>query len=444
MADFEKDLLMAQRIGAEVRELGGRTYFVGGYVRDKLLRRDNKDVDIEVHGIAPSQLETVLDMLGQRLEMGESFGIYSLKGYSLDISMPRGETANEVDPYAGTLRAASRRDFTINAMMEDVLTGEIVDCFGGREDLAAGIVRHVDEHTFAEDPLRVLRAAQFAARFGFAVAPETIQLCSRLDISAVARERIEGEIKKAMLKSPKPSVFWNVLRQMNQLSCWFPEVEALIGIEQNPRFHAEGNVYIHTMMVLDEAAAYRGRASNSFGLMLAALTHDFGKAVCTSEVNGVIHAYQHEVLGLPLVRRFLERFTAENKLIGYVLNLTEHHMKPVVKARAGSKVKSMNKVFDQAVDPEGLLCLALADDRGRMAENPGENFEEALYGHLAVYREMMSRPYVMGRDLLEAGLAPGADFSEILAFAHKLRLADVPKELALKQTLAYARKIRRS
>lgn len=451
MPAFEKDILMAQRVAAAVREKGGCVYYVGGYVRDALLHRENKDVDIEVHGITPGELEQILDEIGQRLTMGENFGIYGLKGCALDIAMPRKEMQRgdgkgfeeSVDPFAGTEKAARRRDFTFNALMQDVLTGEIIDHFDGRSDLANGVLRHVDDQTFAEDALRVLRAAQFAARFGFAVAPETIKLCSKLDVREIAFERIEGELKKALLKSARPSVFFQVLREMGQLSAWFPELQALIGVEQNERYHAEGDVYTHTMMVLDEAAAYRERASNPFGFMLAALAHDFGKAICTETINGVIHAYRHEIEGLPLVRAFMERITAEHKLIDYVLNLTEHHMKPITKVCAGSAAKSMNRMFDQAIDPEALLCLALADHRGRRSLEDITDYEECLYGHLEVFKECMARPYVMGRDLVEAGLKPGTDFADLLAYAHKLRLAFVPKDQALKQTLAYARQMER-
>jgi len=447
MADFRDDMEMAQRIAAEVDRIGGAVYYVGGYVRDALLHRDNKDIDIEVHGVLPRQLEAVLDSLGERLEMGESFGIYGLKGYTLDISMPRkAETAGQgrcfeklVDPFVGTRSAAMRRDFTMNAMMQNVLTGEMVDHFGGREDLEAGIIRHVDDQTFSEDPLRVLRAAQFAARFGFEVAQETLEFCSRLDISQIARERIEGELKKALLKSPKPSVFFETLRRMKQLSCWFPELAALIGVEQNPRYHAEGDVYTHTMMVLDEATAFKERVQDPLALMLSAVTHDFGKAICTEMIDGVIHAYKHETEGLPVVQAFLERFTGDQKLIDQVMNLTELHMKPIVQIKAGSSVKSMNKMFDQAIDQEALIAIALADDLGRFPRRTEMDFDGRLHQSLAVYREYMARPHVMGRDLVAAGLKPGPEFSELLAYAHKLRLAGVAKEHALKQTLAYAR-----
>ena len=444
------DLKMAREVARLVAEKGGRAFYVGGFVRDALIHRENKDVDIEVHGISPRDLEEILDSLGQRMAMGESFGIFGLKGYALDIAMPRKEEARGqghkdfdifVDPFIGTETAARRRDFTINALMQDVLSGEIVDHFGGAADLKAGVLRHVNDASFAEDPLRVLRAAQFAARFEFRVAEETVAICREMQLPHLPRERIEGELKKALLKAARPSVFFEVLREMDQLDHWFPELKALIGVPQNPVYHSEGDVWIHTMMVLDEAAKLRDRAANPYWFMLSALTHDFGKAVCTESKDGVLHAYQHEIRGLPLAEAFLRRITSETKLIEYVLNLVEYHMKPNTVAGARSAKKVTTRMFDQSADPEGLICIALADDRGRITQPPATDHEAFLYERLDVFRELMARPYVMGRDLIEAGLKPSVEFTEILNHAHKLRLAAVPKDSALKQTLAYARQI---
>ena len=445
---MSKDIEMAKHLAQLVCERGGRAYYVGGFVRDALLGETGKDIDIEVHGTQPDCLKDILDSLGQRITVGESFGVFNLKGYGLDIAMPRKEEARGqghrdfdifVDPFIGTHAAARRRDFTFNALMQDVLTGEIIDHFGGEADLKAGILRHVSTESFPEDPLRVLRAAQFAARFHCRVAPETIELCKCMELQHLPKERIEGELKKALLKAERPSIFFEVLREMNQLDFWFPELKALIGIGQNPVYHAEGDVWTHTMMVLDEAAKLRSKAQNPYWFMLSALVHDFGKAVSTADVDGTIHAYQHEIEGLPLAEGFLRRITAENKLIAYVLNMAELHMKPNTVAAAGSAEKVTNRMFDRAVDPEGLVCIALADDRGRIMENPTPDREDFLIARLAVYRDLMARPCVMGRDLIEAGLKPNAAFTEILAYAHKLRLAGVPRDSALKQTLAYAR-----
>lgn len=453
MDNYQNDLLMARNIAEAAAQQNGRAYFVGGFVRDGLMHRENKDIDIEVHGIAPKQLEKLLDELGQRITIGESFGIYSLKGHSLDIAMPRKEEVRGkghrdfdvcVNPFIGTHQAALRRDFTINALMQDILTGEIIDHFGGVADLKRRCIRHVNEGSFAEDPLRVLRAAQFAARFGFTVADETVALCSRMELSHLPKERIEGELKKALLQSGTPSVFFETLRQMHKLSEWFPELEALIDIPQNPIHHPEGDVWVHTMMVLDRAAAYRDRTENPLGFMLAALTHDFGKAVCTETVNGIVHSYQHEQLGLPIAEAFLRRITGETKLVRYVLNLVEFHMHPNMLAAANSSVKATNKMFDRSEDPAALICLSAADRSINTPPHIHASYDTFLHQRLDLYRSYMAQPYVMGRDLIAAGLKPGENFADILAYAHKLRLAGVEKGPALKQVLSYADKLHRT
>lgn len=447
MQNFEKDMEMTRRIAENVASAGGRAYFVGGYVRDKLLGIENKDIDIEIHGIYPAQLESILDSLGGRTSMGESFGIYGLKGYGIDIAMPRKEKAlgrghrdfqMSVDPFIGTYGAALRRDFTINALMMDVISEEIVDHFGGISDLGNGILRHVNDQTFAEDALRVLRGAQFAARFHCTVAEETVLLCRNIRLDSLSKERIEGELRKALLKAEKPSEFFATLREMNRLDEWFPELKALIGVEQNPKYHAEGDVWVHTMMVLDEAAKLRENTANPFGFMLTALSHDYGKAICTEKINGVIHSYEHEIKGLPLIEAFLCRITNETKLQKYVLNMAKLHMRPNTLAAQRSSVKSTNKMFDLSVAPRDLIYMSIADHLGRITSHGNISYEDFLFERLSVYEETMKRPYVMGRDLVKAGLVPDEYFSELLSYAHKLRLAGVEKASALKQTLSYA------
>ena len=449
----EKNLQMAKILAQKVRSCGGTAYFVGGYVRDRLLHAENKDIDIEVHGISASVLAEILDTLGERMAVGESFGIFSLKGYGIDIAMPRKERAigkghrdfeTFTDPLIGTYEAAKRRDFTIGALMMDILTEEIVDHFGGIRDLENGILRHVCTETFTEDPLRVLRLAQFAARFSFSPAEETVALCRTVPLCRLSRERVWEELKKALLKSNKPSVFFDVLRRVGKLDEWFPEVAALIGVEQNSTYHAEGDVYTHTMMVLDEAAKYRDETSNPVGFMMTALCHDFGKAICTETIDGKICSRGHETLGLPLVGRFLRRITNENKLISYVMKLTEFHMRPNVIAAFGSSVKATNKMYDSVTAPKDLFYFAKADHFGRICLGESVFHEDFLLQRLQIYEDIMAHPHVMGRDLLAAGLQPCPQFSECLVYAHKLRLACVSKEDALKQTLAYARKCQKA
>lgn len=445
----QKEFETAKKIAEAVALLGGRAYFVGGCVRDSLMGLDSKDVDIEVHGISPQALENILDGVGKRLEYGKSFGVYSLSGTSLDIAMPRRESAIgighkdfkiEVDPYLGTKGAAKRRDFTINALMQDVLTGEITDHFGGKSDLEKGILRHVSDDSFAEDPLRVLRAAQFAARFGFDIDGQTIVLCRTMPLSALPCERVFAELEKALIKADRPSVFFEVLQKAEQLSVWFDELGRLIGIPQNEKYHTEGDVWVHTMMVLDEAAKLRCRADHPLPFMLSALVHDLGKISATTVSDGVVHAYGHETKGLRDIENFISRLTSDKSILSYVLNLCALHMKPNTMAHHNSSVKSTNKLFDDAAAPNDLILLALADSRGKTSPDTFVDTEPFLFERLEIYREYMSRPYVTGKDLIELGFSPSESFSDILGYAHKLRLAGIPKDSALKQTLSYARK----
>lgn len=445
----DQELALARDIARGAAALGGRAWFVGGCVRDTLLGRHTKDLDLELHGLTPQQAEALLDSLGERITIGESFGVYHLRGSQIDIALPRKEALRghghrdfdiSVDPFIGPEKAVLRRDFTVNAMMQDILTGELLDPCGGQQDLQRRILRHVSTSTFPEDPLRVLRGAQFAARFDFTVAGETLQLCRTMDLSHLARERVMEELKKALLRSAQPSVFFQVLRQMDQLEPWFPELKALIGVEQNPVYHAEGDVWNHTMLVMDEAAGLREQAENPLGFMLAAVAHDFGKAVCTECIGGVLHSHGHELQGLPLAEAFLHRLTGENRLRDYVCNLVELHMKPFVMAASQVPVKSTNRLFDRAIDPVALIRLAQADNQGKRSDRPYVPRQDFLFQRLAVYQEMMARPCVMGRDLIEAGLSPDARFSQLLDYAHKLHLAGIPKEQALKQVLAESKR----
>ena len=238
---------------------------------------------------------------------------------------------------------------------------------------------------------------------------------------------------------------------MQQLGFWFKELEALIGIPQRADFHPEGDVWNHTMQVLDEAAALREQSEQPLYFMLAALCHDFGKAVTTSEQNGVIHANNHEVLGLPLIETFLKRLTNEKKLKQYVLNMTKLHMLPNRYVAEHSGKKAYMKLFHRAMYPKDLLLLSKADYFGRVGEttdkqqmqNAYEPVEKALCEMLFAYEELMQQPYVTGSDLAQAGVKPGQMMGEVLAYAEKLRLAGVPKEGQLKQSLAYARELKK-
>lgn len=439
----------AEEIAERVHALGGSAYYVGGYVRDRLLGRDSKDIDIEIHGITEDALIELLSDMGETASFGRSFGIHTLRGTGIDIALPRTEQSTgqghrqfdvSVDPFIGTEAASSRRDFTINAIMQDVLTGEILDYHGGREDLEKGIIRHVSDASFAEDPLRVLRAASFASRLGFDIADETISLCRSIDLSGLSSERVEEELAKALLRSDRPSVFFEALRQMNQLSFWFPELEALIGLPQDPLYHPEGDVWIHTMEVIDRAAALRDKTDEPLSFMLLCLCHDFGKAVTTELIKGRYHAYQHEVKGIPVIESFLRRIVKEKSIRRYVTGMVPLHMRPNVAAFSKPSVKSTNRLFYEAASPGDLVYFAICDKPVLAGEENFTGDSDFLWERLSVFEATMAKPHITGKDLIEAGISPGEELGRLLDYALKLRLAGIDKDQAMKQVMGMARR----
>ena len=264
----------------------------------------------------------------------------------------------------------------------------------------------------------------------------------RIDLSAMTAEQAAEEMKKALLNEEKPSVFFEMLRNTDQLGKWFPELEALIGLEQDPVFHPEGDVWTHTMEVIDRAAAFRERVSDPFAFMMLALTHDMGKAVTTAVVKGRIHAYEHETKGLPEVERFVRRLVNEPEVIEYVLNMVPLHMRPNIAAYNKPSVKSTNRMYDAAAAPEDLIYFAQADKPVVSGSEAFSGDPGFLEERLEVYRDTMAKPCVTEQDLIEAGIGPGEHMDELIEYAHKLRLAGIDRDPALKQVLAQARKDR--
>jgi len=449
MNDYLQDLQLSRELAAAVAGAGGRAYYVGGIVRDGLMGVECKDIDIEVYGIAPARLREVLGSLGEVYDRGASFGVLGLRHSDIDIAMPRTESRTGakhtnfdvcVNPFLDPKDACRRRDFTINAMMQDVLSGEILDFYGGREDLEKKIIRCVCPETFIEDALRVFRACQFAARLDAAIAPETRELCRSMDVTELSHERIFAETEKALIKAEKPSVYFRELKRMDHLKEFFPELEATIGVEQNPKFHPEGDVFEHTMLVLDAAAELRGRSEWQLGFMLSALMHDLGKVIATQvQEDGRITAYGHEVLGLDFVERQLRRITNHDKLISYVKNQTELHMRPNMLAGANSKKKKTRQLFDLSLCPNDLILLSRADASGKLDEPYDAGCEQWLRQRLEDYKECVKRPMVTGKDLIAAGLKPDANFSKLIQRARMLHFSGIEKRSALKQVLAEAK-----
>ena len=288
---------LAETIARRVRDEGGRALIVGGWVRDRLLGHESKDIDLEVFGVAAARLEALLASLGRVDTVGESFAVHKIGG--IDVSLPRTESktgrghrgfAVTGDPYLSIAEAARRRDFTINAVLFDPLAGEYVDPHGGRADLERRLLRAVNPATFGDDSLRVLRAIQFAARFELVIDDATKALCRSIPLDDLPAERVWGEIEKLLRQAQRPSIGFDLALELGVVDRLFPEMKALVGCEQEPDWHPEGDVWVHTLMVIDESRRLLDDAGwdrpRQVAIMLGAVCHDFGKPATTAFVDG--------------------------------------------------------------------------------------------------------------------------------------------------------------
>jgi tRNA nucleotidyltransferase (CCA-adding enzyme) len=447
-----------------VRAAGGRAMLNGGCVRDELLspRRESKDWDLEVYGVAPGELVEIVGRFGEVRAVGEAFAVYKV-GDDLDVSIPRRErkTARghrgfviEGDPSMSFEEACSRRDFTINAILKDPLTGEIVDPFDGQGDIKRKLLRMVSRETFAEDSLRVLRAAQFAARFEFDIEADTAEACKSIDVTDLPKERIWGELEKLLLKAQKPSIGLKWLYDLGVVKQIFPELDALVGVPQEPEWHPEGNVDVHTMMVVDEARKLIDDLDppRQVAVMLGSLAHDLGKPPTTEFVDGRTRSRGHDEAGIPPTISFLDAlgiFTLDGfDVRDQILQLVRYHLKP------GEFYKSKSPVGDGAfrrlarkVEPDLLYRVAKADSLGRNPDwlPPEKRFgSEAQEWFIEKVRELQiekkaPEPILMGRHLIEMGLEPGPEFKRILDAVYEMQLDG--KVINLEQATEYAEKL---
>ena len=427
----------AREIATAVREAGGRALFVGGWVRDQLMGHASTNVDIEVFGLPSARVRSLLESLGRVEAVGASFQVYKLG--DIDVSLPRrdsksgrGHRGFEVvgDPDMTFPEAARRRDFTINAIGWDPLTGEYLDAYGGRDDLQRRLLRAVDSTTFADDSLRALRAVQFAARFEFALEENTRELCRKMPLDDLPSERVWGEIEKLLL-TVRPSIGLAVALDLGIVARLFPELQALAGCPQEPEWHPEGDVWVHTLQVVDQA---RRRIDDlprpqQFAVMLGAVCHDFGKPATTANIDGRIRSLDHEEQGVVPALAFLDRLNIHS-IDGYdvrhqVAGFVAQHLKP------GAWYKVRDEVGDgafrrlaQKVDLELLARLAKADCLGR---EPGRFDCSAMDWFLERARALgvehrAPAPILLGRHLLELGLSPGPRVGSILKVVYEQQL----------------------
>lgn len=456
-----------------VQQSGGRALLVGGWVRDFARGVPNVDYDIEVYGLEAIALRALLDRLGKVDAVGEAFTVYKVRlreagkksfpsSLVADVSLPRRESKTgrghrgfvvEGDPRMSFAEAAGRRDFTINAMMYDPLAhdgrGEYIDIYGGQADLQRGVIRVVDPNTFIEDSLRVLRAMQFAARFEFTIDPATVALCRSIDLSDLPAERIWAEVEKWLLAA-RPSIGLHAARQLCVTEKLWPEIDSLAGCPQNPSVHPEGDVFIHTGLVLDEARKLIDDLPRpkQLAVMLGALCHDLGKSVTTTLENGKIRAAGHEAASVALTEKFLDRlklFTFD----GYdvrkqTLALVKHHALPHRWGRARNAGETitdgMFRRLALEVEPDLLYRVARADCLGRTSDFKPE-FEEWF---LARVRELgiehqAPAALLLGRHVLALGLPPGPRIGEITRAVYERQLDG--EVVALEDAIAAAQAV---
>jgi tRNA nucleotidyltransferase (CCA-adding enzyme) len=437
----EKVLNLAEAI----RDEGGRALLVGGCVRDELMEKQPKDWDLEVYGVEPARLREVLDQFGPVNVVGEAFTVYKL-GSDLDVGLPRRERKTgrghraffiEGDPSMTIEEGTRRRDFTINAILQDPLTGELIDPFHGRDDLGKKLLRAVSSDTFAEDSLRVLRAAQFVARFEFEIEAQTAALCHEIDLSDLPSERIWGEMEKLLLKAQHPSIGLKCLLEFGAIDQLFPEIKALIDVEQDREWHPEGDVFVHTGLVIDRARELIDDLpyAKQVTVMLAALCHDFGKPATTEFIDGRLRSRGHEEAGVGPALSFLDKLNIHT-LDGYdvraqVVALVRDHLKP------GEYFKKRDEVGDGAFRRLARKCeldllyrVAKADSLGRNAEwIPRAKWYDAAAQEwfIARARELdvvsgAPAPVLQGRHLLEMGLQPGPRIGEITKAIYEMQL----------------------
>jgi tRNA nucleotidyltransferase (CCA-adding enzyme) len=451
-----------RRLLESLRAAGGRPYLVGGVVRDALLGRPHKDVDVEVYGLAAPRLREVLAAHGPVNAVGEAFTVYKLSGLegvegALDVSLPRrdskvgpGHRGISVagDPELGLEEAARRRDFTINALLYDPFERRVVDPCGGQTDLRQRVLRAVDPATFGEDPLRALRAVQFAARFGLRVDPATARLCASMPLAELPAERIFGEIEKLLLKAPRPSIGLALLKEWGLLPVVAPELVPLADTPQEPEWHPEGDVWTHTLLAIDEAARLVDGldAPRALAVLLGTLCHDLGKPATTAVIDGRIRSMDHEQAGVAPTLSLLDRWNVHTR-DGYdvraqVVGLVANHLKP------GQLYDDRERVSDGAIrrlarrcEPELLYRVARADCLGRTGHFPPVAMEWFLerVRQLDVARRA-PEPILMGRHLLALGVPAGPEVGRILRAVYERQLDGAVS--TLDEALDEARRVR--
>lgn len=409
-----------------IRDISGTPYLIGGSVRDLLLGQTPGDLDIEVFGVEHELLDQQLRKKFRVDFVGKTFGVFKLKGLPIDVSLPRTERAIGgkhtdfevmLDPRLSLEQAASRRDFTINSIYLNLNTLKIEDPLSGEEDLKKGILRHSSKQ-YVEDPLRVLRAMQFISRFDLTCAPETLEICRSMNHRHLPKERIFEEFKKLILKGKNIRAGLQFLADCRWISM-FPELEALIGCEQDAQWHPEGDVWQHTLLSMNAFANRRsGDSKEDLIIGLAVLCHDLGKPTTTIHVDGRIRSPRHDVEGIAPTVSFLNRLTDERKLLEAVPPLVKEHMAPLALQKNKAGDAAVRRLAIRVGRLDRLMRVCRADREGR--QDPWEPLPSPEVEWLIEKMETLQlsdktpKPILFGRDLIELGFEPGKKMGDLL------------------------------
>ncbi len=465
---YEKVLEIAE----EIKKEDGQALLVGGSVRDFLMGKISKDFDIEVYGLEANKIEEIVKKIGNVSDVGKSFGILKIfieDGVDIDVSLPRkdskigvGHRGFEVktDPHMSIEDAARRRDFTMNSVAADPLTGELYDPFNGAEDIKNRILKVTDKERFKDDPLRVLRGIQFVGRFGLEIEKETSEIMKEmtLELKELPKERIGEEWKKLLLKSEKPSLGLSAGMMLGVFREVHPQFPPLAETKQDKKWHPEGDVWIHTLMVVDKAADIIRREGleeqKALTIMLTSLCHDLGKPATTEFVNDHIRSLGHAKAGIEPTKKFLTKMGISNEVRKKVVRLVKEHLTPTTfyidshlnnQNISNGTIRRLAKRIHPATIQE-LVLISEADHLGRgpysekrrenMLLDPNKYLPAKWLLQIARKLEVeKSKPVDLtrGRDWMNFGFEGGPDIGRLIRLSNELRDDfDFSKEIVLR------------